>query len=155
MAAASSALHVWPYEWFASIRLKSGNTKPLVAKWPCCFKCIFISLPLSMYIYCSYMLQSWSYIISVYSAQFSCRPCIQLSFAIMQKYAIYQKIISGVYKLWNGRSRNFSLCYDFLWSSISARVVLLCEKAVPNNPKINFLLKIWSYPAECSIKKKP
>ena len=37
---------------FCSICLKSGNMKPLVAKWPCCFKDIFISL--SIYIYASY-----------------------------------------------------------------------------------------------------
>ena len=42
MAAASSALHAWQYEWSISICLKSGNMKPLVAKWPCCFKDIFI-----------------------------------------------------------------------------------------------------------------
>ena len=38
IAAASSALHVWQYERSISICPKSGNTKPLVAKWPCCFK---------------------------------------------------------------------------------------------------------------------
>ena len=31
MAAASSAFHGWNYEWFISICLISGNTKPLVA----------------------------------------------------------------------------------------------------------------------------
>ena len=49
MAAASSALHVWQYEWFISICLKSGNTKTLVAKWPCCFKDILpIKCPASL-----------------------------------------------------------------------------------------------------------
>ena len=50
MAAASRALHVWQYEWFISICLKSGNTKPLVAKWPCCFKDIFIYIYIYIYI---------------------------------------------------------------------------------------------------------
>ena len=54
MAAASRALHVWQYEWFISICLKSGNTKPLVAKWPCCFKDIFIYI----YIYIIHELPS-------------------------------------------------------------------------------------------------
>ena len=47
--AASSVLHVWNYEWFISICLQSGNTKPKVAKWPCCFEDIFISLYLYIY----------------------------------------------------------------------------------------------------------
>ena len=42
MAATSSTFHVWKYEWFIRICLMSGNTKPLVAKWPCCFKDIYI-----------------------------------------------------------------------------------------------------------------
>ena len=56
MAAASSALHAWQYEWSISICLKSGNMKPLVAKWPCCFKDIFIYI----YIYvcvCVYVMK--------------------------------------------------------------------------------------------------
>ena len=51
MAAASSALHAWQYEWSISICLKSGNKKPLVAKWPCCFKDIFIYIYIHIYIY--------------------------------------------------------------------------------------------------------
>ena len=42
MAAASRAFHVWKYGWFIRFCLMNGNTKPLVAKWPCCFKDIFI-----------------------------------------------------------------------------------------------------------------
>ena len=38
------------YEWFIRICLMSGNTKRLVAKWPCCFKDIFIYI--YIYIYC-------------------------------------------------------------------------------------------------------
>ena len=40
---------------FCSICLNSGNTKPLVAKWPCCFKDIFIYI--YIYIYRSVSLQ--------------------------------------------------------------------------------------------------
>ena len=49
MAAASSALHAWQYEWSISICLKSGNMKPLVAKWPCCFKDILIYIYIYIY----------------------------------------------------------------------------------------------------------
>ena len=34
---------------FCSICLKSGNMKPLVAKWPCCFKDIFIYIYIYIY----------------------------------------------------------------------------------------------------------
>ena len=35
---------------FCSICLKSGHTKPLVAKWPCCLKDIFIYIYICIYI---------------------------------------------------------------------------------------------------------
>ena len=35
---------------FCSICLKSGKTKPIVVKWPCCFKNIFISLYIYIYV---------------------------------------------------------------------------------------------------------
>ena len=41
---------------FCSICLKSGNTKPLVAKWPCCFKDI---LSISIYIYIYIYILRW------------------------------------------------------------------------------------------------
>ena len=38
-------------EWFIKDLLKGGNTKPLVAKWPCCFEDIFIYTSIYTYIW--------------------------------------------------------------------------------------------------------
>ena len=50
------------FEWFIRICLMSGNTEPLVAKRPCCFKDIFISLSLYLSLSPSLSLSLYIYI---------------------------------------------------------------------------------------------
>ena len=47
-----TAIHRFKVDFsvFCSICLKSGNMKPLVAKWPCCFKDIYIYIYIYIYI---------------------------------------------------------------------------------------------------------